>query len=275
MPASRRPPKRSIKVRRAHRRGRLTRRRVALGLAVAIAITAVFAATALTPPGRTAAAAVLRFALFYAGVFALLALTAAVAAGLLATDRIFLSPGGRIVAQAVHRSVSFAAAGFLVIHIAVEVMAGRSRPYDSVVPFLDQGRTFYLGLGTVASDFILLVLVTGIYRRRFSVIRSRWAWRALHAAAYLCWPMAIVHGLLAGRHAKPYVDWSYGACVAAVAIAIVLRLVIAPRVRETPASPVPWGNLGQQGLLGIDAGGGRPRALPPAPERDEQFGRAR
>jgi DMSO/TMAO reductase YedYZ heme-binding membrane subunit len=235
----------------------------------------VLAGLALTRTGHTVGHAVLRFLLFYAGVFALVALTAAVGAGVLATDRIFLSPGGRIVSQAIHRSVSFAAVGFLVIHVATEVMAGRSHPYDSVAPFLDHKRTFYLGLGTVASDLLLLILVTGILRGRFTVARPRWAWRALHAAAYLCWPLAIVHGLLGGRHAKPYVDWSYGACVAAVAIALVLRVVIAPRVRETAGSPVPWVDLGGRDLTGPGGGSGQqPLALPPAPAGDHQLGRA-
>src|SRR5262249_10191105 len=110
---------------------------------------------------------------------------------------------------------------------------------DSVLPFLDQGRTLYLGLGTIASDLFVLILVTGILRARFASVRPTWAWRALHSAAYLAWVMGIVHGLLAGRTAKPYVDWSYGACVAAVGLALIVRVVAAGRVRETASSPVP------------------------------------
>jgi DMSO/TMAO reductase YedYZ heme-binding membrane subunit len=179
----------------------------------------------------------MRFMLFYAGVFALIALTVSVGVGLVATDRVVMSPGGRIAAQAVHRAASFAAAGFLAIHIAVEVIAGRSRPADAVVPFLDHGRTLYLGLGTVASDLVVLVVVTGLLRGRFANVRPAWAWRALHAIAYLCWPLAILHGLLAGRTAKPYVDWSYGACVAAVVLGLIVRIVAGRRVRETAGSP--------------------------------------
>lgn len=235
-----------------------------------LAVGAIFAGLTLTRSGHASAHAVGRFLLFYSGVFALVGLTAAVGAGLLATDRILLSPGGRIVAQAVHRSVSFAAVGFLVIHITAEVVAGRSRPYDSVAPFLDHQRAFYLGLGTVASDLILLVAATGIWRGRFTIARPRWAWRALHAAAYLCWPLAILHGLLGGRHARPYVDWSYGACVAAVALALILRVVFAPRMRETTVTPVPWADQGARALPGFD-GGRHPLALPPAPAHDRQF----
>ena len=183
--------------------------------------------------------ALMHFLLFYGGVFALIGLTAAVGVGLLASDRIAMAPSGRIVAQAVHRAVSFGAVGFLLIHIITEIIAGRSQAADVVMPFLDHGRTLYLGLGTVASDLFLLILVTGILRARFATVRPTWAWRALHSVAYLAWVMGILHGLLAGRTAKPYVDWSYGACVAAVGLALIVRLVAAGRVRETASSPVP------------------------------------
>jgi hypothetical protein len=193
----------------------------------------------ITVTGHTIDMALMHFLLFYAGVFALIGLTTAVGVGLLASDRIVMTPSGRIIAQAVHRAVSFGAVGFLLIHIVTEIIAGRSQAADAVVPFLDQGRTLYLGLGTIASDLFLLILVTGILRARFATVRPTWAWRALHSAAYLAWVLGIVHGLLAGRTAKPYVDWSYGACVAAVGLALVVRLVAAGRVRETASTPVP------------------------------------
>jgi hypothetical protein len=189
--------------------------------------------------GHTIDMALMRFMLFYAGVFALIGLTAAVGVGLLASDRIFMTPSGRIIAQAAPRAVSFGAVGFPLIHIVTEIIAGRSGASAAVVPFLDPGRTLYLGLGTIASDLFLLILVTGILRARFATVRPTWAWRALHSVAYLAWVMGILHGLLAGRAAKPYVDWSYGACVAAVGLALIVRAVAAGRVREVASTPAP------------------------------------
>jgi hypothetical protein len=195
------------------------------------------------PAGGTAAAGVIlaslqRFLLAYSGVFALVALTAAVAAGLAATDRLVVSPAGRVTFQAVHRALSLAALGFLASHVLLEVLARRSHVADAVVPFLASGRTLYLGLGTLASDLLLLIALTGVARRRFA---SHWtaAWRGVHVAAYLAWPLAILHGLLGGRPAKPYVDWSYGACVAAVAVVLVVRLVVPRRNRTLLASAPP------------------------------------
>jgi DMSO/TMAO reductase YedYZ heme-binding membrane subunit len=189
--------------------------------------------------GAAAATVVLaglqRFLLTYAGVFALVALTAAVAAGLAATDRLVITPAGRVTCQAVHRALSLAAVGFLASHVLLEVLAHRSRAIDAVVPFLAGGRTFYLGLGTLAADLIVLIALTGVMRGRFVAHWTR-AWRGVHVTAYLCWPLAILHGLLGGRPAKPYVDWSYGACVAAVALALLVRFAAGPRRRPAPAT---------------------------------------
>jgi hypothetical protein len=191
-----------------------------------------------TTAGGAALAGLQRFLLAYSGVFALLALTAAVAAGLVATDRLVVSPAGRVTFQAVHRALSLAAVGFLATHVLLEILAHRSRAVDAVVPFLASGRTLYLGLGTLASDLVLLIALTGVARGRFA---AGWTaiWRGVHVTAYLGWPLAILHGLLAGRTAKPYVDWSYGGCVAAVAVALVIRLVAVPRGHHTGAIPPP------------------------------------
>jgi DMSO/TMAO reductase YedYZ heme-binding membrane subunit len=196
------------------------------------------AAASHTAQGRGILAALQRFLLFYSGVFALVALTAVVAAGLIATDRLVMTPVGRVISQAVHRALALAAVGFLGTHILLEILAHRSRAIDAVVPFLAGGRTLYLGLGTLASDLVLLIVVTSIARRRFAIHRPG-AWRALHATAYLAWPLAIVHGLLGGRPAKPYVDWSYGACLALVALALVIRLAATRGRTDVAAGAVP------------------------------------
>jgi hypothetical protein len=230
------------------RRGRITsvaqvkprshKRFLWISAALLLILVGAAAASARTEQGRDVLAAVQRFLLFYSGVFALVALTAAVGVGILATDRIVMAAGSRVVAQAVHRAVSFAALAFLATHIALEILAHSSRVIDAFVPFLAHARTFYVGMGTGASDLVVLIVVTGIARGRF-VGRRPWTWRAIHASAYLAWPMSIAHGLLAGRTAKPYVDWSYGVCLAVVALALVIRLLAAIRGgKQTAAHPV-------------------------------------
>jgi DMSO/TMAO reductase YedYZ heme-binding membrane subunit len=213
------------------------RRRYAGSLVLATVILAGAFAAGTTRTGSSVILAIQGFLEFYVDVFALVALTATVGAGLIATDRIIMTPGRRIVAQAIHRAMALLAIAFLVTHIVLEVLEGNARVVDAAVPFLDPHRTFYVGLGTIAGDLLVLIAATGIMRRRFTGNTRPLLWRALHWTSYAAWPMAIVHGLMAGRNAKPYVDWSYGACMLAVGVALAVRAVAEVRPREVRSQP--------------------------------------
>jgi DMSO/TMAO reductase YedYZ heme-binding membrane subunit len=191
-----------------------------------------------TKIGHDIDAATQRFMLYYAGVFALIGLTGSVLLGLVATDRIVMTPGHRVMAQAVHRAFSFGTLAFLIIHIVTEILAQRSHVIDGVIPFLSPFRTFYIGLGTIASDLILLLVVTSIIRKRFTSHGKAWRWRAIHYASYVAFVFGVLHGLLGGRAAKPYVDWSYGFAIAVTALGLAVRfLATSLRPRETLSAP--------------------------------------
>jgi len=203
------------------------------------AIVIIVAVLALTKVGREIDAATQHFMLYYAGVLALVGLTGSVLLGLVATDRVVMSPGHRVMAQAVHRAFSFGTLAFLVIHIVTEILAQRSHVLDGIVPFLSPYRTFYIGLGTIASDLIVLLVVTSILRKRFTAHGKAWRWRAIHYTAYVAFVFGVLHGLLGGRTAKPYVDWSYGFAIALTALGLAVRfLAISLRPKESlPSSP--------------------------------------
>src|SRR5262249_40753565 len=138
------------------------------GVLAVIVFTVVLALVAeQSQHGRSIVSGVFEFLLKYMGVFALIGMTTAVGVGLVATDRIIMKPGHRVVAQAVHRGVSLATLTSLVAHIVLEIVAHKSNVIDSVVPFLADNRTLYVGLGTVASDLIVLIVITGFLRGRF------------------------------------------------------------------------------------------------------------
>ena len=203
------------------------------------AVVVLVAVLVLTKAGRDIDTATQRFMLYYAGVLALVGLTGSVLLGLVATDRIVMTPGHRVMAQAVHRAFSFGTLAFLIIHIVTEILAQRSHVIDAVVPFLSPYRTFYIGLGTIASDLIILLVVTSILRKRFTEHGKAWRWRAIHYASYVAFVFAVLHGLLGGRTAKPYVDWSYGFAIAVTALGLAVRfLAISLRPKESlPSSP--------------------------------------
>src|SRR5215471_19724457 len=95
-------------------------------------VVVIAVALVMTRPGRDIDAATQHFMLYYAGVFALIGLTASVGVGLVATDRIIMTPGHRVMAQPVHRAVSFGALAFLVIHIVTEILAQRAHAIDAL-----------------------------------------------------------------------------------------------------------------------------------------------
>jgi hypothetical protein len=130
------------------------------------------------------------------------------------------------------------ALAFLVIHIVTEILAQRVHVIDAAIPFLSPYRTFYIGLGTIASDLILLIVITSIFRKRFTAHGKAWRWRAIHYSSYLAFVFGVLHGLLGGRAAKPYVDWSYGFAIALTALALVVRfLAISLRPKEAVSAP--------------------------------------
>ena len=250
--------------------------------AVVIGFVIIAAFLASTKIGHTVAAASYHFALYYMGVLALVALTAEVGIGLVCTDRIFMRPAGRVTMQAIHRATGFGAIAFLISHIILEIMAQRSTVLDSIIPFLypSGSKSFYLGLGTLASDMFILIMVVGVYRARLATRMSPAAWRVLHASAYVAWIFGLVHGLLAGRPAKAFfgyegfVYWSYGFCVVAVALALVVRFVAKDRARnelsdQMVAEPPPGASLssaaaissmGMSGSMSAAALGGGPHS---------------
>ena len=204
---------------------------------VIAAIVVIIFVLVATKAGHTIDAATQHFMLYYAGVLALVGLTGSVLMGLVATDRIVMTPGHRVMAQAVHRAFAFGTLAFLIIHIATEILAQRSHVIDAAIPFLSPYRTFYIGLGTIASDLILLLVVTSIFRKRFTGHGRAWQWRAIHYSSYVAFVFGVLHGLLGGRAAKPYVDWSYGFAIAVTALGVAVRfLAISLRPKESLGS---------------------------------------
>ncbi|MEV0581974.1 hypothetical protein [Nonomuraea sp. NPDC050310] len=197
----------------------LDARNVRLGL-IASLTALLLSAAALTasPRGRE----LLALADFYLGVLALVTLTATVALGLLATERVFLSAPNRVRAQLAHRLAALAGMALLAGHIA-----------------LKSGRGPWLGL--LAAGLLAVAALSGVVRGRFAGTARPGLWRVLHGAAYLAWPIAVLHGLTAGRTPAAWVTWAYFGCLAAVGAALLVRVWASvarpPAVPEVVAEP--------------------------------------
>jgi hypothetical protein len=213
------------------------------------------AATALARPGIGALMRLRDLLEYVAGVFALLALTEAVLSGVAAAERL-VPVRFRIVIQTAHRATTAIALGFLTAHVLLKVTEGHAAALDAIVPFYG-GHGLYVGLGTVAADLLVLVVVTGLSRARFAASRWPWAWRSSHVLAYALWPLALLHGLLAGRAAKPWVVIGYVACAAAVLLAIASRLPRMVRERREVSTRVSGRHARVPDPLAADAGAAR------------------
>ncbi|MET9252551.1 ferric reductase-like transmembrane domain-containing protein [Streptomyces sp. NPDC003717] len=226
----------------------------------------------------TADDALAQFLDFGAGVLSLVFLSCSVIWGLVAQDRVVLGPRQRITAQAVHRATAVASVVFLLVHIGVKLALAHTTWVAAVVPFgllaTDDeqfgGRAVLIGLGTLASLLMVFVSVTGALRNRFASpapVAARW--RAMHMLAYPAWCAALVHGLYAGRSAKPLFTFLYGLSLAGVMAALALRAAPRPvkrRIAERVAALFDGGR---------DAGGGRERVTreaPRAPRRERTAG---
>ena len=93
----------------------------------------------------------------------------------------------------VHRNASLLATVFLGIHVGSLMLDSYAKLdlVDLVVPFLGAYKPFWQGLGTVALDLLLAVVVTALLRHR---IGPR-AFRAVHWLAYAVWPVAVAHAV--------------------------------------------------------------------------------
>ena len=134
----------------------------------------------------------------------------------------------RVVVQLLHRNISLLVLMFLFLHVASTVVDGFAPIgwLDAIVPFRSGYRPIWLGLGAVAVDLLLAVIITSLLRVRIGYA----GWRWVHMLTYAMWPIALVHGLGTGSDTRsPWMWWVDGACSAVVLTCVIVRL------RERPA----------------------------------------
>jgi len=156
------------------------------------------------------------------GIVSLILLTLSVVIGVASAERLSSQRWPRFLVDGAHRTVSLLAVVFLVIHVLTAVLDSFApiSLLDAVIPFTGSYRPLWLGLGAVASDLLLAVMITSLVR---SSLGHR-AWRATHWLAYACWPIALVHCLGTGSDvASTWLLAISGACLVAVVAAVTVR----------------------------------------------------
>jgi sulfoxide reductase heme-binding subunit YedZ len=167
---------------------------------------------------------ILWFATRGAGVVSLLLFTAVVVLGVLTVMRWQSAAWPRFLSVGLHRNLALLSVVFLVIHIVTAVVD----PFTSLgivaaaIPFASSYRPFGVGLGVIAIDLLLAIVISSLLRDRI----GQPAWRAIHWLAYGSWPLALVHGIESGSDAS--MPWMIGidaVCVAAVLASVGWRIV--------------------------------------------------
>ncbi|MBL1080766.1 cytochrome b/b6 domain-containing protein [Streptomyces actinomycinicus] len=194
---------------------------------------------------------------FGAGVLSLVSLSCSVIWGLFAQDRIFLNTRQRIVGQAVHRTTAVASIAFLLLHITTKIAMDHTQLIAAIIPF-SLGLTGIgglIGLGSLAGLLMIFVGITGALRSNFATpapVAARW--RAMHMLAYPAWCAALIHGLYAGRAAKPIFVILYSLSLLGVMGALALRAAPRPVKRKVADRLVALlGSSERPGLDELDA----------------------
>jgi sulfoxide reductase heme-binding subunit YedZ len=156
------------------------------------------------------------------GAVALLLLTGSVALGVADVQRLGTPRWPRFVLDSLHRNISLLALVFLALHILTAVLDSFA-PISltaAFVPFTSSYRPLWLGLGAIACDLLLALILTSVLRQRI----GHAGWRATHWLAYACWPIALLHSLGTGSDVKS--SWLLVlavACLALVVAAVLAR----------------------------------------------------
>lgn len=160
------------------------------------------------------------------GAVALVLLTGTVVLGIVGTARFATPRWPRLVTSGLHRNVSLLVVCFLAVHILTALLDTFAPVgWASVlIPFASAYRTLWLGLGTLAFDLVLALVITSLLRARLGLR----AWRSVHWLAYAAWPVALWHGLGTGTDARlPVMLGIDAACVLAVLAVTAWRLTLA------------------------------------------------
>jgi methionine sulfoxide reductase heme-binding subunit len=140
----------------------------------------------------------------------------------------------RFAGVGLHRNASLFAIVLLAIHIVTAVLD----PYVTIgwfavlVPFTSSYEPFWLGLGALAIDLVVALVITSLLRFKIGIA----TWRKIHWVAYAAWPIAAVHGI--GAAADLQGGILLGVVIATITVvvgAVVWRVLSVPPKRPTAA----------------------------------------
>ena len=160
-----------------------------------------------------------------AGLVLLVLLTCALVTGMRSSAPRPTPRVPRFAILALHRNLALLAVSMLAVHVGTSVADSfvDLAWWQVVVPAAGGYQPLWVGLGTVAVDLLLAVVVTSLLRHRVGLT----GWRVVHLLVWPAWLMGVGHALALGTDLKAQTPWAVlpvGACLAAVALTGVVRL---------------------------------------------------
>ena len=157
------------------------------------------------------------------GMVALVLLTAIIVLGVLGPLRVSTDLWPRFAIRTVHRDLSLLALVVIAVHVITIVGDSFVQvPLSAaVLPWGSSYSPFWTGIGALAFDLMIALVVTSLMRNRLG-FRT---WRFIHWGAYVSWPLAVAHGIATGTDTSAAWDLAVTVlCIAIVAIAVALRV---------------------------------------------------
>ncbi len=134
------------------------------------------------------------------GVIAIILMTGIIVLGLMVKAG-SSDPERSTLIMGIHRNLSMGMSVFIVIHVVTAI----AETYvdigwiSALMPFSSGYSPRLIGLGTLAFDAFLAVLITSIMRERLDEAR----WRLIHWFSYALWGFALIHGYGLGTANEP------------------------------------------------------------------------
>jgi sulfoxide reductase heme-binding subunit YedZ len=154
------------------------------------------------------------------GAVTMVLLTTTLVLGMGTTVRWKSAVWPRFISVPLHQNISLLIVCFLVVHVATAILDPFAKLglRDALVPFSSWYRPFWLGLGVVAAELTVALVVTSLLRGRIGFR----VWRFLHWFSYLAWPAGLLHGLGTGSDARmAWFLWAQAGCVFATWLGLV------------------------------------------------------
>lgn len=158
------------------------------------------------------------------GIVALVMFTITLVLGIVTRSGREFAGLGRFGLNEVHRTAALSGVALIVAHVVSLLFDpyAQLKVVDFLVPFLGAYRPFWLGLGTLAVDVLLVVTVVSLLRNKVGPV----VFKAVHWLTYLLWPVALLHSLGTGTNAgSVWMDAIVAVCSVSVAGAVGWRLL--------------------------------------------------